>query len=211
MCLFQISSYDDPALDGEVEELLRQRLETHSRRTLPRMWKATDTLNNYADKGPGREKRQGRYRIYGVVLLALGVFVLVPGLAEPRTPILILAGIIAIIAGFLNFFLSGKKRTVGVPTSCKNEAKKLLTGRRAIDWGKAKTKIDFEETDITITSGESQEIIPYAQISEVFESEHLWLLMYHDERALLLQKKDLVSGDAAMFTSHILQKTASKL
>ena len=211
MFLFQISSYDDPALDDETEELLRQRLETHSRRTLSGIWKVTDTLSNYAGKGPGREKRQGRYRIYGVVLLVLGVFVLVPGLAEPREPILILAGVMAIFVGFLNFFLSGKRRTAGVPTSCKNEAKKLLEGRRAIDWRKAMTKIDFDETDITITSGESREIIPYAQIAEVFESEHLWLLMYHDERALLLQKKDLVSGDAAMFTSFILQKTASKL
>ena len=211
MFLFQISSYDDPALDDETEELLRQRLETHSRRTLSGIWKVTDTLNNYADKGPGREKRQGRYRMYGAVLLALGVFVLVPGLAEPREPILILAGVMAIIVGFLSFFLSGKRRTVGVPTSCKKEAKKLLAGRRAIDWRESMTKIDFDETDMTISSGESQEIIPYAQIAEVFESEHLWLLMYHDERALLLQKKDLVSGDAAMFTSHILQKTASKL
>ena len=33
MFLFQISSYDDSALDDETEELLRQRLETHSRRT----------------------------------------------------------------------------------------------------------------------------------------------------------------------------------
>ena len=210
MFLFQISSYDDPALDGETEELLRQRMEAHSRRAMSGIWKATDALNSYTDKGPGREKRQGRYRVYGVVLLALGVFVLVPGLAEPRVPILILAGIIAIIAGLLSFFLSGKGRTAGVPASCKNEAKKLLAGRRAIDWRKAAAKIDFDETGITVTSGESREIIPYAQIAEVFESENLWLLMYHGERALLLQKKDLVSGDAAMFTSFIFQKTASK-
>ncbi len=211
MFLFQISSYDDPALDGETEELLRQRLETHSRQTLPGIWKATDKLNDYAEQGPGRKKRQGRYRIYGVVLLVLGVFVLVPGLAEPRAPILIAAGIAAIFAGLLNFLLGGKRKAGGVPTSCKNEAKKLLAGRRAIDWRKSATKIDFDETGITVTSGESQETIPYAQIAEVFESEHLWLLMYHDERALLLQKKDLVSGDAARFTSYILQKTASKL
>lgn len=42
--IFQVTNYEDPALDGEAVELLRQRLEAKSRRTLPALWKLTDRL-----------------------------------------------------------------------------------------------------------------------------------------------------------------------
>ena len=76
--VFHLSGYHDPALDEETVQLLVQRLEAHSRRAAPEIWAATDKLNAYAAKGPGREKRRTRYRVYGVILLALGIFVLVP-------------------------------------------------------------------------------------------------------------------------------------
>lgn len=207
MFLFQISNYDDPALDAEAAELLSQRLEAHSRSALPGLWKVTDRMNAYAKEGPGRVKRQGRYRVYAVVLFALGIFVLVPGLVEPRNPALIFAGAAAIIAGLLELFLARKEKTAAVPDSCKKEAEKLLQGRRAIDWNHAEAKVAFDETGMTISSGEKRETVPYGQISEVFESEHLWLLLYSGEKALLLQKKDLVSGEAASFTAQILEKS----
>lgn len=206
MFLFQISNYEDPSLDDETAELLRQRLEAHSRSALPGMWKVTDRMNTYAKEGPGRKNRQGRYRVYAVVLFALGIFVLVPGLAEPRNPALIFAGAAAIIAGLLELLLARKGKTAAIPASCKKEAEKLLQGRRAIDWRNAEAKVAFDETGMTISSGEKQETVPYGQISEVFESEHLWLLLYSGEKALLLQKKDLVSGEAASFTAQILEK-----
>ena len=207
MFLFQISNYEDPALDVETAELLRQRLEAHSRSALPGMWKATDRMNTYAKEGPGRKNRRGRYRVYAVILFALGIFVLVPGLAESRNPALIIAGAAAIIAGLLELLLAWKEKTAAIPASCKKEAEKLLHGRRAIDWRNAEAKVAFDETGMTISSGEKQETVPYGQISEVFESDHLFLLLYSGEKALLLQKKDLISGDAESFTAQILEKT----
>lgn len=112
MFLFQISNYDDPALDTETPKLLHQRLEEHSRRTIPWMWKVTDRLNAHAANGPGRETRWTRYRVYGVFLLALGVFALIPGLMEPRTPALIGAGTLAISSGILEFCLAKKESRV---------------------------------------------------------------------------------------------------
>lgn len=67
------NNYDDSALDTETPKLLHQRLEEHSRRTVPWMWKVTDRLHAHAANGPGRETRRTRYRVYGVFLLALGV------------------------------------------------------------------------------------------------------------------------------------------
>ena len=206
MFLFQISNYDEPALDIETAQLLCQRLEAHSRRALPGMWKVADSLNNYASKGPGQKKRQGRFRVYGVILIALGIFALVPGLVEPREPALILAGAVAIIAGLLSLFLNRGEKSDVVPASCKKEAEKLLEGRRAIDWNNTNSKVEFDEKGMTILSGENQETVSYDQISEMFESKHLWLLIYGSEKALLLQKKDLISGNADLFTSQILEK-----
>ncbi len=205
MFLFQISNYDEPALDVETAQLLCQRLEAHSRRALPGMWKVTDSMNKYAGEGPGRRKRRGRARVYGVILIALGIFVLVPCLVEPREPTLILVGAVAIIAGLFSLFLTRKEKTDVVPASCKKEAEKLLEGRRAINWNNANSKVEFDEKGMTISSGENRETVSYNQISEMFESKHLWLLIYGREKALLLQKKDLVSGDADLFTSQILE------
>ena len=73
MYLFQISNYDDPAVDRETAELLHRHLEAESRRRCPAIWNAIDLIRTHAAKGPAREKRTVRYRIYGVFLLALGL------------------------------------------------------------------------------------------------------------------------------------------
>ena len=68
MYLFQISNYDDPAVDRETAELLHRHLEAESRRRCPAMWNAIDRIRTHAAKGPAREKRTVRCRIYGVFL-----------------------------------------------------------------------------------------------------------------------------------------------
>lgn len=150
--LFQISNYDDLHLEAETEELLRQRLEAHSRRTIPGIWKVTDALNSLCR--------------------------------------------------------SHKKRRVRIPAFCKKEANTLLEGRRAVDWSQNPVKISFDNAGMTVCAAEDQEqeIVAYDKIVDIFETEHLWLLIYGNEKALLLQKKDLISGNAATFSSHILQK-----
>ena len=110
MYLFQISNYDDPAVDRETAELLHRRLEAESRRRCPAMWNAIDRIRTHAAKGPAREKRTVRYRIYGVFLLALGLLTLILGLMPPKTTDVIIVGGAVIIAGLLEFAL-GRGRT----------------------------------------------------------------------------------------------------
>ena len=75
MYLFQISNYDDPAVDRETAELLHQRLEAESRRRCPAMWNAIDRIRTHAAKGPGREKRTvALTAFYGLFLLGFGPF-----------------------------------------------------------------------------------------------------------------------------------------
>lgn len=207
--VFQITGYDDPALDGEAAELLRRRLEARSREILPGMWKVTDSLNACAAKGPGGEKRRRRYRVYGVLLIALGVFALVPGLMEPRIPSLIITGGFAAAAGVL-CLCPRERKTLRPPACCKKEAAALLAGRRAVDWSQTAAEVRFDEGGMRVSAGESREAVPFGDMTGIFETERLWLLVYGGEKALLLQKKDLASGETEAFPPFLRERINNK-
>lgn len=206
MFTFQISNYNDPTLDIETAKLFQQRLEAHSRRAVPTMWELTDKFNDHAAKGPSRETRRVWHRIYGVLLLAAGIFILVPGLVEPRNPILILAGAFAIVVALLKLYFACKEKNDHIPVSCRKAAKELLTGLRAIDWSKTTMKIHYDESGMTTSTGENQEVIPYEKITGIFETENLWLLVCDGEKGVLLQKKDLILGDIEGFSRYLHHK-----
>ena len=209
---FHLSPYDAPFLEEEAARLLAQRLEAHSREAVPGLWKAVDNLNAYAAKGPGRETRRTRYRAYGAVLLAPGIFVRVPGLAEPRTPSLIAAGTIGIVSGILSFCLTRKKRAPSPPASCRKEAARLLSQRRGVDWTlpENRTELRFDEAGLAILAGGKEDAVPYGEMTAVYETERLWLLLCGGEQAILLQKKDLTKGDAAEFAPCLREKITAK-
>jgi len=166
MYLFQISNYDDPAVDRETAELLHRHLEAESRRRCPAMWNAIDRIRTHAAKGPARERRTVRYRIYGVFLLALGLLTLILGLMPPRATDVIIVGGAVIIAGLLEFALARGRTPPRIPASCKKEARKALELRRAVDWEKLKTAIRFEDAGITICAEENEEhqfLVPFGQ------------------------------------------------
>ena len=152
MYLFQISNYDDPAVDRETAELLHRHLEAESRRHCPAMWNAIDRIRTHAAKGPARERRTVRCRIYGVFLLALGLLTLILGLMPPRTTDVIIVGGAVIIAGLLEFALAAAH--TGILQKGGAESAEL---RRAVDWEKLKTAIRFEDAGITICAEENEE------------------------------------------------------
>ena len=208
--VFKLSAFDGPALEAETAELLRQRMEAYSRQVVPGMWKVTDKLNAYAAKGPGREKRRTRYRVYGVFLIALGVFALVPGLMEPRVPSLIGAGGFAIFAGILEFCLVRERKPLRPTAADRKEAAELLKSRRETNWKNLQAEIRFDEKGQSVTTVEENRFTPYHNIQAAFETEHLWLLVDGDNSALLLQKKDLVSGEAEAFLPFLREKTGKE-
>ena len=157
MYLFQISNYDDPAVDRETAELLHRHLEAESRRRCPAIWNAIDRIRTHAAKGPARERRTVRYRIYGVFLLALGLLTLILGLRPPKPTDVIIVGGAVIIAGLLEFALARGRTPPRIPASCKKEARKALELRRAVDWEKLKTAIRFADAGITICAEENEE------------------------------------------------------
>lgn len=209
MYIFKIGNYETPSLCAETERLLCKRLETCSRKILPKVWKLTDAANAYAANGPRREKRAVRYRVYGGIFLALGIFVLVPGLLEPQNPVLIFTGALALLAGAAEFALAGKRRASPMPQSCQKEAKKLIEKLRAADFEKNPVEINFDDCGMAICADGDEQKVSYEKMKAVFEEEHLWLLIYDNEKALLLQKCDLASGDADKFTAFIRSKISA--
>ena len=204
--LFRISAYDGPALETEAAELMRQRLEARSREVLPGMWKMTDRLNTRASKGPDTGKRRRLYWVSGVLLIALGIFALVPGLMVPRTPGLIGAGGLAVFAGMVSFCLAKGRKPLRPPASCRKEAEELLKFPRETDWAALRAEICFDEAGWSVHTAEGKSRTSYQELRSVFETEHLWMLVTEKDMALLLQKKDLIAGEAMKFLPGLREK-----
>ena len=201
--VFRVSNYDAPELESETAGLLRLWLEARSRQVMPGMWKVTDNLNAYAAKGPGIGKR--RYRVYSVILIALGIFALVPGLMEPRIPSLIVTGGYAAVMGLWCLCLR-ERRPLRPQASCKKAAAELLKALRETDWETLQAEVRVDNAGWTVRTAKGSSQTAYDGLKRVFETERLWLLVYGAEASLLLQKKDLVSGEAGDFLPYLQGK-----
>ena len=124
-------------------------------------------------------------------------------------PILIFIGPLGILAGLLTIYGAKVKSPPQPPASCKKEAAELLAGWRALDGPGAPVEVRFDENGLSVSAGEDRETVPYGDMTGIFGTERLWLLVYGGERALLLQKKDLVSGGAERFLPYVLDKLAT--
>ena len=201
--VFRVSNYNAPELEAETAGLLRQWLEARSREVMPGMWRVTDRLNAHAAKGPGIGKR--RYRVYSVILIALGIFALVPGLMEPRIPSLIVTGGYAAVMGLWCLCLR-ERRPLRPQASCKKAAAELLKALRETDWETLQAEVRFDNAGWTVRTAKGSSQTAYDGLKRVFETERLWLLIYGAEASLLLQKKDLVSGEAGDFLPYLQGK-----
>ena len=67
-------------------------------------------------------------------------------------------------------------------------------------------KVCFDEAGITVSHEKKQEIISYDKVIGIFETEHLWLVVYDKRMSLLLQKKDLIERTAEEFYLHLTKK-----
>ena len=173
--VFRLSDYGDPALDSEAARLLEQRLEAHSRKAAPGVWRWVDLLRSRA--AGGQEMRWRRRRLYGAVLLVLGVFLLVPGLAEPGSPVLIGAGVLGTVYGSLLVLLTREKRPSPPPASCQREAAKLLEQRRGTDWSGMEGRLCVDGSGLSADLAGKREHISFGEMTGAFESERLWLLV----------------------------------
>ncbi len=195
---FQISRYDGPYLEEELARALEKRVEADSRRKHPELWRTTDSLNAAAEKGRWRRSR----RVNGVVLLALGLVMLIPGLVDPAELWWALAaGAVGIVAGLLTLLASRRPRE-GPGRRFLRAAGKLLRQLKDVD---GELSVDFNDEGFTVSGDGEEERTPYAQVEDVFEEEHLWMVIYSG-RVLTLQKKDLTAGSGEAFVPFLTEQ-----
>ena len=195
MLLFQMSNYDKTTLDAEAEAILCQCLDTQVRRRSPKSWRVSDYIHSFSP-------------YIGLFLMALGLFVLILFMNEASGSRL-RAAIVSIVLGVILFW-GGRKKNGYIIT--KIIARKCLKLFRSLDYTNQPCNLHFNENGMNIASAQEEKLIPYNQMLDIIESEHLWLLDFGDIKKpmmILLQKQDLISGDPHEFMPYIRQKISA--
>lgn len=186
--VFKTGSYDGPGLTAQVSRALAARTEIESRAKMPGMWKVIDRLN--ASERAGEEelaRRRKRGKVYGVLLLILGVLLLVPGVMAPGEMTLqLIAGCVGIVAGALCLLPRGKRRS-NLQRRFERSARELI-GKAGDAAG---TEVRFTDTGMEL--GEVK--VPYSDFGCVIATEDIYLPVWGKQATVLL-KRDLDGGDA---------------
>lgn len=199
--IFVLTKYNQVSFKPQVSKALEKRTELVSRKKLPKIWKYTDKMNSKRKTSEeGLKNRRGRY-IYGIILLLLGFFLLIPSLMEPKEMLIpLLVGAFTVGIGILNIRYGIKSKRVKI-TSFDKAGIKLFSEYE---------KIPTVKVTVTFTSDKVQLVenvtIDYSEIEKFFITEDLFILIWN-ERITVLQKKDLSSCNVEEFINFITYKS----
>ena len=200
--VFVLTKYNDVSFKPQVSKILEKRTELVSRKKYLQMWKYVDKMNSKEKVSEEvLKKRRSRYKIYGIILLFLGFFLLIPSLMEPKEMLIpLLVGVFTICIGLL-YFMYGKKLKKIKLTSFDKAAIKLFNEYEKIPTFTATViftndKVQLME-DVTID---------YSEIEKIFITEDLFILIWN-EKITVLQKKDLSSCNMEEFIDFITYKS----
>lgn len=180
---------------------LDKRLELHSRRTMPGLWSATDRLNSLP-KAPAavRRRRRSRYRIYGVLFLAMGLFLLIPSLMEPRElAIPMVVGALCVVSGVAYL----RPRRKGPSRWERRQAERLLAAMADSGGG----EVTCAAEGVSARAGKSLQQISYEEMNAIIETEDLFVLSFSKTNALILKKRDMTEGEPAAFLPFLAERT----
>ena len=184
-------------LTAELAKALQARMEIISRKSNPKLWKITDALNAYAEKGPDEAhlKRRRLFRtILSVLLAALGAALLVFGMLEPKNRTMVTMGLIALILAAARL-LPGSG--AGMSSRFQKSAQTLLASLGAINLS-SKPKIRFTDDGMKIETNQKSADFSYEKMETLVETPQLFVLT-HSGSATVLQKKDLILGTPEAF------------
>lgn len=200
--IFSMKPYDVDTLFPQVAQMLQKRVEIASRKRLPGLWKLTDKLNA-VPRAPEAElkRRKERKRRWGGLLLVMGIFLFVPGVMRPQElPVPLVAGFFAIVMGMLYLRKGDRKKK-----SLEKKAKQLLEKMNASMEGQ-KLRLIFYDAELAITGVGDDKKISYANMECALETADLFGLIYENQ-IVLLQKKELLLGNAEDLTKVLKEKT----
>lgn len=194
--------------EASGDSLLRalERLtEFRSRKACPGIWKMTDRLNQVKRMPPEvLRRRRRRQKVYGVLLLALGLFGAIPAATAPQELMSVLVVSLAAIAlGILSLL---PRRPARQNRQLLRERERIFSAYRAL--GEQGAEVTFREEGIY--AGETL-LGRYDAMQEAVRQEGILLLVWQ-ERFLFLQLADLENADEAAFLAflraHLGKETA---
>ena len=187
-----------PELQDELAKALRARTEIVSRKKNPKLWRMTDGVNRFAEEhradDPVLKRRRIIQTVLSVILAAMGVFLLVTGLMEPRNTAQLAAGVIALIIAAARFL---PRPDASVTRQFQRSASLLLKSLSGLDLS-SKPKIRFTDESMQIKTNQSSADFPYEKMETLVQTPSLFLLT-HSGSATVLQKKDLILGTPEEF------------
>lgn len=192
--VFQISPYSDPSLAQQVSGALEKRTELRARAQCPKLWRVTDALNRRHEGKAVSNGQRIRYRIYGILLIVMGVILLVPGIMDPKQLVVpLVAGVVGILAGIFTLWTVSGSQVQSKRFD--QAAEKLLKGFEA----PPEAQVRFTPEGMEIAG---KPAAAYPEVDFAAETEDLFLLTWN-EKVTILQKKDLVGGDCPQFTAFL--------
>ena len=195
---FRLHAYEEMARD-QLLRALERVTEARSRKACPGLWKMTDRLNQVQRMPPEvLRRRRRRQKIYGVLLLALGLFGAIPAAMEPQELMSVLVVSLAAIA--LGIFSLLPRRQERQNRQLLRERDRIFSAYQTLN--KQGAAVTFRETGIF--EGE-QQLGSYETLQEVVFQESIVLLVWQ-ERFLFLQLQDLEGASPEAFRAFLLRK-----
>lgn len=198
--VFELTKYNDVSFKSQVSKALEKRTELVSRKEHPGMWTFVDKMNS---KGKVSEevlkKRRTRYRIYGIILMIMGLFMFIPSLMEPKEMLVpLFAGAFGIGIGIL-YFGRGRNTKKAKVTPFDKAAIKLFSEYEKMPMG----TVTFTDDNVQLVGNVT---INYSDIENIFITEDLFIIIWN-EKITVLQKNDLLSANVEEFISFITSKS----
>jgi len=193
--VFQIPLYDIDKHLSQVSQVLEKRTELLSRQSFPKLWKATDKLNRLVRKPESVSKRQRVFRkMSGGLLLVMGIFLVVPGMVEPKelTSVLVI-GIVSFLFGIFYLKYDGSKKD-------RFEKPALMLLENLNDSVSTESEKVVITGDRVLLNAETEEgeTVSFENVLMGFETEDLFCLTF-DTRIVILQKKEILEGTVDAF------------
>lgn len=184
----------------QVSEALARRTELFSRKKFPGLWEKTDELNKKRLPEEALIKRRRFRRFYGIICIALGIFLFVPGIMKPsELAVPLIVGALAIITGITAVI---PRKTAG--EKFEKKAEKLIL---AIN-----SSVKPEDTVVFNDKGFFENgniLMEYESLENIIENRSLWLVC-DGKKIMILRKADMVSGSIDEFTVFVETKTGKK-
>lgn len=196
---FRLSRYEEQTRE-ELFYALEQIRKARSRETFPKLWSVIDGLG--AGKKVSQEvsiKRRKRYRVYGVLLIGLGVFAIVPGVMAPKELLSVL-----IVGGFslcmgLVYLIQPK---MSEDKHLEKEMKRIWLDYQGLEESQ-NAKVTFRDTGIYL---EEKRLTPLSQMTEVVLTKDTIFFVW-GKGFLWLQKKDLQDATMELFQAFLSKET----